>query len=307
MTDAQARNFPSFTEYRISGGNGDLLYVREFAGDGPAFVLMHGLPAYSHIYDDLIPHLVTAGCRTVAFDSLGLGDSDKPKDATYSFQQQLEDLEAVVNALRLDQVILIGLIGHDAGGPAAIYFAFRHPDRTAFVCLINAFYGEAPDLRVSELIELFATKNLKAFAQHFLASPQQFAWLLNFQREQMQAELSEAKKARYNSFLGPTTDNNFTKQSSAGPAFAQLMGFEQVSFRINQLHVQRESVITEAFMTFEARHPLLAEMLKHRVGNGKRAAQWMCSHQRAFGGKTGYDIIAEGDTDSVWDEVQRLG
>ena len=51
---------------------------------------------------------------------------------------------------------------------------------------MNAFYAQAPGLRVPEFIELFATKNLKGLSRHFLESPQQFAWLLDFQRRRMQ-------------------------------------------------------------------------------------------------------------------------
>jgi haloalkane dehalogenase len=57
---------------------------------------------------------------------------------------------------------------------------------------------------------------------HFLASPQQFAWLLRFQREQMQAGLTERQKARYTEFLAPIIDENFRQRPSAGPAFAQM-------------------------------------------------------------------------------------
>jgi len=62
---------------------------------------------------------------------------------------------------------------------------------------MNAFYGESPGLRVQEFIELFANKNLKALTRHFLASPLQFAWLLKFQRGQMQVGMTETQKARY--------------------------------------------------------------------------------------------------------------
>ncbi|MPW22682.1 hypothetical protein GCT13_39220 [Paraburkholderia sp. CNPSo 3157] len=57
-----------------------------------------------------------------------------------------------------------------------------HPDRTSAVVLMNAFYGESPGLRVPELIELFSNRELRALALHFLQSPQQFAWLIDFQR-----------------------------------------------------------------------------------------------------------------------------
>ena len=101
--------------------------------------------------------------------------------AVYTFEQQLGDLEAVAKALELEKIIPVG---HDAGGPAAVNFALRHPTRAAGICLMNAFYDELPGLRVPEFIELFANKNLKALTRHFLASPEQFAWLLNFQRGQ---------------------------------------------------------------------------------------------------------------------------
>jgi pimeloyl-ACP methyl ester carboxylesterase len=181
--------------------------------------VLHGFPDNSHIYDDLVPHLAAAGRRTVAIDFLGFGASDKPEGAHYSFHQQLGDLEAVAEALALDRIIPVG---HDAGGPAAVNFALKHPERTATVCLINAFYGDAPGLRVPEFIELFSSKGLQALTRHFLASPQQFAWLLGFQRDQMQAGLTGAQKARYTDFLGPIIDNNFRQQPGAGPAFAQM-------------------------------------------------------------------------------------
>jgi hypothetical protein len=51
-----------FTDHRISRDRGSV-YVRDFAGSGPAFLLLHGFPDNSHIYDDLIPHLVSVGRR----------------------------------------------------------------------------------------------------------------------------------------------------------------------------------------------------------------------------------------------------
>jgi haloalkane dehalogenase len=212
-----AGQVPAFTEHRIAQGQGNL-YVRDYAGSGPAFVLLHGFPDNSHIYDDLIPYLVAAGRRTVAFDFLGFRASDKPEGATYSFEQQLGDLRAVADALRLDKIIPVA---HDAGGPAVNY-AIENPQRTAAVCLLNVFYANAPGLRFPEFIELFATKSLKALTRHILQNPQQFAALLAFQRGQMQAGMSERQKAHYNNFLGPLIENNFTQKPSAGPAFAQM-------------------------------------------------------------------------------------
>ena len=218
MTHSQRADFPMFKEHRIPRDRGSL-YVRDFSGDGPVFVLLHGFPDNSRMYDDLIQHLAAAGRRVVAFDFLGFGASDKPDGARYSFDQQLGDLEAIVDGLRLEKIIPVG---HDAGGPAAVNFALKHPERAAAVCLMNAFYGHAPGLRVPEFIELFANKDLKALTRHFLASPQQFAWLLAFQRDRMQVGLTQAQKEHYAEFLGPIIDDNFRQRPSAGPAFAQM-------------------------------------------------------------------------------------
>jgi haloalkane dehalogenase len=208
----------SFTERRVPTAGGHV-YVRDYPGNGPAFVMLHGFPDNGHIYDDLIPHLVAGGRRAVTIDFLGFGASDKPEDAQYSFAQQRRDVEAVLDALQLEKVVLVG---HDAGGPAALNLALDHPDRVASVVLMNIFYGDAPGLLVPELIELFSHKPLQPLAQHFLASPQQFGWLIEFQRQLLLGDASAAGRTRYQELLGPLIDANFRQQPSAAVAFAQM-------------------------------------------------------------------------------------
>src|SRR3974377_302271 len=107
----------AFTEHRVPRDRGSL-YVRDFPGSGAAFVLLHGFPDNSHIYDDLIPHLASAGRRTISVDFLGFGASDKPDGAHYSFEQQLRDLEAVMEALGLEKIIPVR---HNARGARAAH------------------------------------------------------------------------------------------------------------------------------------------------------------------------------------------
>ncbi len=209
---------PAFAEHYVPRERGRL-YVRDFAGAGPAFVVLHGFPDNLHIYDPVIPHLVGAGRRVVALDFLGFGASDKPADSLYSFEQQVCELEAVADALALDRIIPVG---HDAGVAAAVNFGLRHPARTERVVMINGFHGDAPGLRVPEIITLFSERRLSSLSGHFLRSPQQFAWLLEFQRAELAAGLSEAQKARYYDFLGTIIDENFRQMPSAAPAFARL-------------------------------------------------------------------------------------
>src|ERR1700722_11524059 len=96
----QVDSNPYFTEHYVPRAHGRV-YARDYSGLDPAFVLMHGFPDNLHIWDALIPYLVASGRRVVTFDFLGFGASDKPAGATYSFRQQLGDLEAVVEGLGL--------------------------------------------------------------------------------------------------------------------------------------------------------------------------------------------------------------
>lgn len=217
----------NYTEHRINRGQGSI-YVRDYAGAEPAFVLMHGFPDNLHIYDDLVPHLVSGGRRVVVFDFLGFGASDKPVGGKYSFKQQLDDLHAVVEGLALDKIIPVG---HDSSGPTAVNYAIEYPEYVDSVYLFNAFYAESPTAKYPEFIELFATTNLKALTQAILRSPEQFAWVLNFQRNKFQEHLTEDQKAYYSKFLGPIIDANFRNQPSSGPAFAQMTSqlFEELA------------------------------------------------------------------------------
>src|SRR5260370_6868928 len=99
---------------------------------------MPGFPDNLHIWDDLIPYLVASGRRVVAFDFLGFGASDKPAGATYSFKQQLGDLETVVEGLGLGKIVPVS---HDASGPASINFAIEHPDPLHSVSILNPAYA----------------------------------------------------------------------------------------------------------------------------------------------------------------------
>jgi haloalkane dehalogenase len=226
---------PSFIEHYVPREQGRV-YVCEYAGTDPAFVLMHGFPDNLHIYDQLIPHLIAAGRRVVTFDFLGFGASDKPAGAKYSFKQQQNDLEAVVEALHLDKIVPVG---HDAGGPAAINFAIDHPDRVTSLCLLNTFYAAAPTIRLPELIELFANPSLKALAEAIVQSPEQFAFVLKFQQKRFLETLPEEQKAAFETILAPIINNNFNfgRQAGSGPAFAQMTAqvFEEVTRNTQRL------------------------------------------------------------------------
>jgi haloalkane dehalogenase len=207
-----------FSEHLIPRGEGNA-YARNYAGAGPAFVLMHGFPDNLHIWDDLIPYLVASGRRVVAFDFLGFGASDKPVGAAYSFKQQLADLEAVVEGLGLGKIVPVA---HDSSGMASLNYALAHPEGVDSVIMLNSAYCEDATVLWPEMITLFATQSLHELAMAIAQSPEQFGWLLTWQQRKFQDSLPSAQKPRFNTFLGPLIAENFTIQPGAGPAFVQL-------------------------------------------------------------------------------------
>ena len=154
------------------------IHVRERRGEEPAIVLMHGFPDNHHLYDRLIPHLEDR--HVVTFDFLGWGESDKPATYDYTFANQEGDVDAVINGLGLDRVVLVP---HDASGPAAINWALDHPDKVAAIVALNTFYCLVPDvpLEPPEAIRLFSDPAYKRLTDHFRDSPHEFRWLYDFQ------------------------------------------------------------------------------------------------------------------------------
>jgi haloalkane dehalogenase len=217
-TNAKANRTPTFSEHYVPQGQGRV-YARDYPGAAPAFVLMHGLPDNSRIYDDLIPYLVAAGRRVIAFDFLGFGVSDKPDGASYGFEQQLRDLHSVVDFFGLNQFIPVV---HDSSGPTGVNFVIDNPHRIVSLVVLNSPYGEAPTRRWPEFVELFTTKTLSALALAIAQSPAQFGWMLNWQRQQFNLHLPESQRAHFEEFMGPLIEENFTKQPGAGVAFVQM-------------------------------------------------------------------------------------
>jgi pimeloyl-ACP methyl ester carboxylesterase len=150
----------SYNEHVVQRGAFHI-YAREYPGEEPTIVLMHGFPDNVHLYDRLVPWL-SPSRRVVTFDFLGWGASDKPAGYPYTAANQVLDIDAVIEHLKLEQVVLVA---HDASGPPAIDWALRHPDRVAALVLLNTYYGAMPTLRAPEAIWLFSTPVVRNVAR----------------------------------------------------------------------------------------------------------------------------------------------
>jgi haloalkane dehalogenase len=211
-------SIPTFIEHLIPRAQGRV-YARDYDGTGPAFVLMHGFPDNLRIYDDLIPYLVAGGRRVITFDFLGFGASEKPEGASYSFEQQFDDLKAVIEHLGHGKVVLVP---HNSSGIVAINFAVEYPEKVAALQILNSAYDDTPLNVWPEMIVLFAEPSLRALAGAVAQSREQLRWLIDWQRVEFEELQPASQKLHFEKFIGPLVVENFMAQPSSGPAFVQM-------------------------------------------------------------------------------------
>ena len=105
-------------------------------GDGEPLVMVHGNPTWSFYYRSLVQAL-SGRYRCIAPDHIGCGLSDKPAatDYDYRLQSRVDDLEAFVDQLHLDNKITLVL--HDWGGMIGMALAVRRPRRIGRLIILN--------------------------------------------------------------------------------------------------------------------------------------------------------------------------
>jgi pimeloyl-ACP methyl ester carboxylesterase len=108
-------------------------------GTGTPVIMVHGIAASLHDWDDLIPDLTKNGYASYALDLLGHGDSPKPPSRAYRMEWLYEHFEHWMRSLRLTEPAI--LIGHSLGGYLALEYARRVSAWTRGLVLIDPFYS----------------------------------------------------------------------------------------------------------------------------------------------------------------------
>ena len=116
----------------VAIGSARVAYLDE--GDGPPVVLIHGCPFSSFVWREVIARL-RRGYRCIAPDLLGLGDTETAFGADVSVRAQAGMIIALLDALGLGTV---HLIGHDQGGAIAELLAADIPERVGTLVLCDA-------------------------------------------------------------------------------------------------------------------------------------------------------------------------
>ncbi|MGH7053884.1 MAG: alpha/beta fold hydrolase [Stellaceae bacterium] len=115
---------------------GAAIHLAEW-GEGRPLLLLHGNPDSALMWDGVAP-LLAAHFHCLAPDLPGFGGSEVPSD----FASSLAGMAAFVEALRTAAAIEgpLDLAGHDFGGPFALAWALRHPEKVRRIVLINTVF-----------------------------------------------------------------------------------------------------------------------------------------------------------------------
>jgi pimeloyl-ACP methyl ester carboxylesterase len=109
---------PSTERWRQAGAleevAGHRLYVQRREGEGPLLLLLHGFPSSSYDWRELLA--LRPARAALAFDCLGFGLSDKPRDRVYTLAWQADAAEELVRRAGSPPVFVVG---HDMGTSVA--------------------------------------------------------------------------------------------------------------------------------------------------------------------------------------------
>lgn len=124
------------TASTITTADGVQLYYKDWGPkNGPAVTFSHGWPLNSDSWESQMIFLADKGYRVVAHDRRGHGRSSQPWDGN-DMDHYADDLAAVINALDLKDVTLVGF--STGGGEVARYIGRHGTGRVKKAVLIGA-------------------------------------------------------------------------------------------------------------------------------------------------------------------------
>jgi pimeloyl-ACP methyl ester carboxylesterase len=124
--------FPQVSVSRIQVDGVNVFYREAGPADGPVLLLLHGFPASSFQYRELMP-LLADRYSVIAPDLPGFGFTEVPAERKYrySFEAIAGTIQAFTEALQLSKYAMYIF---DYGAPTGFRMALRHPERiTAIV------------------------------------------------------------------------------------------------------------------------------------------------------------------------------
>jgi pimeloyl-ACP methyl ester carboxylesterase len=122
----------------ISVDEGVQLEVLDFGGHGSTILLLPGLGATAHSYDELAP-LLAQQHRVLAITRRGTGYSSKP-DFGFDTPRLAQDVLRVMDTLDIGKALLVG---HSIAGDELTWLGGHHPERFSGLVYLDAAYDRS--------------------------------------------------------------------------------------------------------------------------------------------------------------------
>ncbi len=107
----------------MTAADGTTLHIREWSAEGPRGIMLivHGLGEHGDRYARVAQWLSRRGFRVISYDQRGHGKSEGPRGIVPTPEALYEDLELVIDRVRLSTEPLL-VLGHSMGGAIAARF-----------------------------------------------------------------------------------------------------------------------------------------------------------------------------------------
>jgi pimeloyl-ACP methyl ester carboxylesterase len=132
------------------------------SGIGPTVLFVPGLLGGAFGFRHVTRELAEGGHRVIVVEPLGTGDSSRPDDADYSFTAQAGRVAAVMDSLRLRNVLVVV---HTVGAPIGYRLAISRPDLVSGILSINGgpverlqTPGVSTALKLAPLLRIFGAQ-----------------------------------------------------------------------------------------------------------------------------------------------------
>jgi len=117
----------------------NFLHIKNFrlhyldVGTGEPSVMIHGNPTWSFYFRHLVMGL-SKSHRIIVPDHIGCGLSDKPQNYPYTLKTHIDNLETLLETLKLTNITLAM---HDWGGAIGMGYAIRRPQKIKRLIIFN--------------------------------------------------------------------------------------------------------------------------------------------------------------------------
>lgn len=242
-------------------------------GRGDPVVMIHGNPTWSFYFRNLIQALKSQ-YRTIAPDHIGCGLSDKPsaKEYSYTLKKRVSDLEALIDALKLDDKIT--LVVHDWGGMIGMTYACRYPQRIKKLIILNTAAFHLPkDKALPWQLKIIRNTSLGPFLVQGLNLFNKAATRLCLTRKPMSRSIRKEYLSPYNNWDNRIAVLKFVQDiplSQKDPSYELVSETQKNLFKLKDIPMlicwgAKDFVFDDTFL--ERWHELFPHAMVHRFSD----------------------------------------